>query len=864
MTAVPPTGRPDEAALFEQLCELPPHEQSARLDALVRDAPALAARLRRLLALDVAYGAHTARSVVPPQAADPLGDVSDVGPFRLVKQIGRGGMGVVYLAERRDNFAQQVAIKLMPRFAADDAGRERFARERRLLAQLRHPHICSILDGGELGDGTPWLAMALVHGESLCAWCAAHEATLETRIELFLQLCDAVQYAHRNLVIHRDIKDSNVLVDEHGDVRLLDFGIARAIDTDNASEHTAAQDLVFSPMTAAPEQIRGERGTVAIDIYGLGVLLHRLLTGLLPFERMRGDALEIQRAILERVPPRMSDALQQALDARDPAAVASVSPTRLRGELDAVVAHCLRKAPDERYPDVADLARDLQAWRTGHPLSISDNDRLYRLGKFLRRHRTAAIFSTLALIGLLGSLTVMRWEATQLQAQRDEARAARARADIDRDRARAVADFMRSTFEQADPGKASGDALLARDLIERGKRRLGDLDAQPEVQADLALLMAENEAGLHLYQKSATTYAAYRRQIDALTQRDPDVRWRALALQSTVHRELDADSPALDAQIEALSRLANTPQRQARVARERERLLSRRSAFGEAARTLEDAWNRLGAQLPADDALRLRIDLGFALLSAKRLDDGQRVIDAIDRTTLWKRDPELQVLAWRLIVRDMDQRHEPLDGRVRAIAAWRGVAERFYGTDSLEAANTYVWTVGVTEDPAAQDALMQRAYAIQREKMPPETMDRARVEYNMAIYFLELRHARTQAEPHMAQAVKLGRIATSRAHGDVRTFELTWAKTLNALGRPAQCLAELDDPPGAPGSPSDAEKLGALDLELAKAALALDRPAKARERLDAVAALWARQQAPMPPTQADALDELRARLGDAR
>ncbi len=165
---------------------------------------------------------------------DPLGDISDIGAFRLVRQIGRGGMCVVYLAERRSGFEQQVAIKIMPRFAIDDASRERFAQERRILAQLRHSNICSILDGGELADGTPWLAMEYVPGESLCAWCARHRSDSRERIALFLQLCDAVQYAHRNLVIHRDLKDSNVMIDERGAAKLLDSGIAKSLAASQA------------------------------------------------------------------------------------------------------------------------------------------------------------------------------------------------------------------------------------------------------------------------------------------------------------------------------------------------------------------------------------------------------------------------------------------------------------------------------------------------------------------------------------------------------------------------------------------------------------------------------------------------------
>ncbi len=398
----------DEARLFETLCELGPEAQAQRLVELDQTHPALSSRLRRLLAIDEAYGTHTARSVLATELPDPLGDISDIGAFQLVRQIGRGGMGVVYLAERRSGFEQQVAIKIMPRFAIEDASRERFAQERRILAQLRHPNICSILDGGELADGTPWLAMEYVPGESLCAWCARHRSDARERIALFLQLCDAVQYAHRNLVIHRDLKDSNVMIDERGGVKLLDFGIAKSLAAMADAGQTAIQDRFFSPMTAAPEQLRGERATVAVDVYALGALLHQLLCGLLPFEQPQRDPTELQRAILDTVPPRMSDVLLRgrttgpATNAVEPL----VTATALRGELDAIVAHCLRKDASERYAEVGELARDLRAWLSGHPISISRNDRLYRLGKFLRRNRLGATVVALAAGSVLLALAV--------------------------------------------------------------------------------------------------------------------------------------------------------------------------------------------------------------------------------------------------------------------------------------------------------------------------------------------------------------------------------------------------------------------------------------------------------------------------
>lgn len=866
--AVPPEGDIDEAQLFETLCELEPETQAQRLRALDRTHPALAARLRRLLAIDEAYGTHTARSVVTADMSDPVGDISDIGAFRLVRQIGRGGMGVVYLAERRSDFAQQVAIKIMPRFAIDDMSRVRFAQERRILAQLRHPNICSILDGGELAEGTPWLAMEYVPGESLCAWCERTGSGLRERIGLFLQLCDAVQYAHRNLVIHRDLKDSNVLVCEHGDargtVKLLDFGIAKSLVETADGAQTALQDRFFSPMTAAPEQLRGERATVAVDVYALGVLLHQLLCGALPFARPHRDPIELQRAILDTVPPRMSEALTRERESLAAAADAEASPIaarELQGELDAIVAHCLRKDASERYVEVGDLARDLRAWLSGHPISISGNHRLYRLRKFVRRNRVGVAFAALTACSVLIALAVTLWQAAALRTERDAAQAARLRSDIDRDRARAVAGFMRSAFEEADPGKASEGGLLARELIERGKRRLDRLDDQPDVQAELALLLAESNAGMGLVQESDALFRKHAEAIETLSATDPKVRWRAGLLRLSNQIVLADDGPPLDAALSALQRIADTPEAHMQVARQQERLHVRRSEFGLAARTLEDAWRRYSGALDEESELQLRIDLGYALLSAARNTDARRICESIDRAALRDRDPALQIRALRLLVRELDARGSDRDALIRTIGDWRRTAEQLYGSDSLEAAKAYVWSVGVITDPHEQDALMRKAYAIQTAKLPPVSTARAYAEYNMAGFYLEYRHPAELAEPHLARAVQIGRKASSRAHADVRKFELTWAETLNRLGRHRECIDRLSAPPGEPDDAVDAEALGGLRLELAKAAAALRRPEDARREIAAVEALWREIGKPLPATLAGTLRTLKTGLG---
>jgi serine/threonine-protein kinase len=795
-----------------------------------------------------------------PDATQRIGDGDDIGAFRLLRKIGRGGMGVVYLAERRSGFVQQVAIKLMPRFAIDARSRERFAQERRLLAQLRHPNICSILDGGELDDGTPWLAMEYVHGESLCAWCARHATPLRERIELFLQLCDAVQYAHQQLVIHRDLKDNNVLIETIGNgratVKLLDFGIAKSLEETSEDNRTAAQDRFFSPMTAAPEQIRGERATVSVDVYALGALLHQLLCGFLPFAHPRRDPAELQRAILELVPPKMSDALERAQAVQNQSTQPPVSARALQRELDAIVAHCLRKAPEERYDDVGALARDLRAWLSGHPISISNDDRFYRIGKFIRRNRAPVALTAATAFSVLAALGITLWQAAELRAQRDAAQAAQQRSEIDRDRARAVAGFMRDTFEQADPGKASEGGLLARDLIERGKRKLDRLDGQQDVQAELALLLAESDAGMGLVQESDAIYRAHAPAIETLSSTDPKLRWRARLLRVSNDIVIGADGPRLDTELAQLQRLADTPDAQVQLAYQRQRLYARRSQFELAARTLEDAWRRYAPGLSEESKLRLQIDLARALISAMRKDDARRISESIDRDALDRHEPELQIRALSLIAYELRERESDPVALADVVARWQRTAERLYGSESLPAARAYLWSVGVTDDPSEQEALMRKGYGIQTAKLPPISSARAQAEYNMAFFYLNLRQRPDLAEPHLAKAVEIGRSVSSRSHADVSKFERTWARTLNELGRYRECLNRLSDPPWKPEAESDAKTLSELRLELAKANVAVGRLADARAEAAAITALWQRIGKTMPDALAKSVQAL--------
>src|ERR1700742_2260768 len=269
-----------------------------------------------------------------------LAEGTRLGPWRLLHLIGRGGAGEVYLAERADGaFQQRVAVKVMQRGAVAEVAR--FQAEREILARLEHPGIARLLDGGVTDDGRPYMTMEFVEGRSITDYCRLINATLEQRLGLFLQVCDAVAYAHRNLVVHRDLKPSNILVTPNGTVKLLDFGIAKLLDAQRARV-TQAAATPMTPICAAPEQLTGGPVTTATDVYALGLLLFELLSGTHPWMGSDTPVLQAMRTVLQRPAPTLS----RTAEAQPNPPV----PVRLiRGDFDAIVAKALRKEPGDRY-----------------------------------------------------------------------------------------------------------------------------------------------------------------------------------------------------------------------------------------------------------------------------------------------------------------------------------------------------------------------------------------------------------------------------------------------------------------------------------------------------------------------------------
>ncbi len=363
-----------------------------------------------------------------------------IGAYRIVEEIGRGGMGEVYRAVRADGqFDQQVAIKLVRTGFDTSFILERFRNERQILASLDHPNIARLLDGGTTDDGVPFLAMELIEGLRIDDYCNTHKLNLTQRLQLFRQVCPAVQYAHQRLVVHRDLKPSNILVTSEGVPKLLDFGIAKIVDPAASAEATMARPM--TPQYASPEQVRGEVITTASDVYSLGVILYLLLTGRSPYRLRANTPHELSRAITETEPQRPSAVVLTAgnggLEDRQAgqtpmpesaAAMPETNPAKLRrrlvGELDDILLMALRKEPERRYGSVQEFSDDLGRHLDGMPVNATKGSTAYRAGKFLRRHKGKVLAGALAAVALLIGAGLILREARIARAEsiRAEAR----------------------------------------------------------------------------------------------------------------------------------------------------------------------------------------------------------------------------------------------------------------------------------------------------------------------------------------------------------------------------------------------------------------------------------------------------------
>ncbi len=506
--------------LFGQAAEIPAAERAAFLERATQGDEEVRREVESLLAADEAAEGFLDKPATPAPVSELLEHPeaqndgrlteSHVGPYRLLSELGEGGMSRVYLAVRDDDqFKKHVAIKVIRDGPHSAELVARFRTERQILANLDHPNIARILDGGSTREGLPYFVMDYIEGEPLDEYCDRQQLSIAERVRIFLPICSAVEYAHRNLVVHRDLKPSNILVTSDGTPKLLDFGIAKLL---KPGEFALPLDLTtpdlrpLTPYYASPEQLRAEPITTTSDVYSLGVLLFKLLTGRFPYRFADRSIKEVERAVLDMDPDPPSAAVARPEDARvssdtqtreDLAAARQSPPSRLArelaGDIDNILLIALRKEPEKRYASVRMFAEDLRRHLNGEPVHARGDQLGYRVSRFLRRYRMVTGVAAAFLALLIGFSIAVSIQARTAAAERDQAQ-------LERDRAEQVVLFLQGLFQLSDPDQAGGETITAREILDQGAARVEqELADQPIVQATLMEAIGNVYRNLGLY-----------------------------------------------------------------------------------------------------------------------------------------------------------------------------------------------------------------------------------------------------------------------------------------------------------------------------------------------------------------------------
>lgn len=557
--------------LLDTLLDLPADARSAALERIAPPA-AVRERVEQLLRSvehsgEQFEGAALRFAPAAPDLAAAFRPGTRMGRWVLGEEIGRGGMSVVFEAHDALQPERRVAVKLLAAVLASGSGEERLQREQQALSRLSHPLIVPLVEAGVLADGTPWLAMALVEGDRIDAWCVERQLDVSGRVGLMVEVADAVAHAHRALVVHRDLKPANVLVDRDANVRLLDFGIAGMLDPGGERTHTLMQAL--TPEYAAPEQFEGAPASTAMDVYGLGALLHRLLTGAPPARRTDADS------------PTALPSAGVADAAFGGRAGATRARAALRGDLDAILLKALEHEPARRYPGAGEFGADLRAWLDGRPVSAQRPTLRYRVERFVRRHRGAVSIAVVAVVAVLGALALALWQSGRAAeaarvAERQAVQAARESA-----RAEAVSAFLLEVFATAAAGAPRDSLPTTAQLLDAAERRVQEaFPGEPETRARLLLALGEVQMSLGRLERGEGMLA------------------EALALVSG-----DSGARAVDV---------------ARIEAELARARFRRGEFSAALEVTESALARLPATSGGDGDLKLReaiVDVRTSALS---------------------------------------------------------------------------------------------------------------------------------------------------------------------------------------------------------------------------------------------------------
>ncbi len=773
--------------IFEEVEALPPAERDARLADLCSGDDALRREIASLLAAEAAAGEFLEQ---PPLPTD-LSNIADialpppsavgrrVGPWRVEKKLGEGGMATVYLGERADGeFRQQVAIKVFGYGADRSDLLERFRSERQILASLEHPNIARLLDGGTTEDGLPYLVMEYIDGVPIDRYCDEQGLGIDARIDLFREVCSAVQFAHQNLVVHRDIKPSNILVTADGRPHLLDFGIAKLLEgsTLPGADLTRTGQRLMTPHYASPEQVEGRVVTTASDVYALGVLLYVLLTGRLPY-RLDPDRLgAVEQAVVEQQPEKPSTAAGRSVPSGDAAPADTVQDRRLArrlaGDLDNIVLMALRKEPQRRYGSVELLSEDLRRYRERMPVLARPLTLGYRTSKFVSRHRLGVGLAAGVFLLVLGLAVVMTVQAVRLARQRDEIRR-------ERDKAVEVARLLENIFSVTDPSEARGQTVTAREILDQGVARVQTgLKDQPEVQAALATTIGKAYRGLGLNDRSLPLLE------------------RSLALRRQVYGN---EHPEVAASLDALGTLAQARGDLDRAeALHRESLEMRRKLLGSNDPAVAESLNSLATDLATkaqyDDAEPLFRE-ALAINRRRFGNDHEEVATNLGNLGFIEKQrghPEEAEALYREALATMRRVFGPAHPNIAtqlnnlavlqtergdiagAEASYRealAVAHRVYGEEHAEIAlqhNNLASLLVLRGDSKAAEPLLRRSLTMRRKLLGPEHEQVSMGLHNLA-RVLEERGDLAAARPLYEEALRISRKALGAEHPRVAT-----------------------------------------------------------------------------------------------
>jgi len=786
---------------FAGLETMTPEQRESRLAEIAEDDRELAGELRELLAEhDADRPLEIERLFSGGESKAQGGSIGrQIGPYRIIEVLGRGGMGEVFLAERIDGaFEQRVALKLVRAAIDNPHARARFLAERQILARLQHPNVARLLDGGVTDDGAPYLAMEFVRGETITDYCDRLELGVEERLDLLIQVCEGVHAAHRQLVVHRDLKPSNIMVDGDGEVKLLDFGIAKMLSPGEADDAALTETgaYLLTPEYASPEQVAGDPLGTSSDVYALGLVAYRLLTGLPGQSVETRSPAGIYRAVCHEAPPPPSKAVVDDADGdadgrarRRGGLSASRLSRRLAGDLDMIISKALRKEPDRRYLSAEDLAADLRRHLTRMPVEARGDHLGYRAGRFISRHKAIVAAAAAVVSGLAVSLGLSL-------ASLDAARRAESRAVAEAESSRKLVEFVVGLFDASDPTAAPGQEITARSLLDRGAESIrDDLEAKPELVADMLLAIggAYDKLG---YSAQAIPFLEEAAELHAASSDSPE---HAAALQTLASVQTNAGS--YDAAVASARRAVEILQAVENA--EPEDLADAYSNLGgilfvlrrgtEAIEFLEEAV-ALRRTMPNPDIRRLTIDLdylGNSIFDSGDFDAGlellREAVDALERSNA--RPAEIADNQTRLGLRLVAaRRYDEAEAELaQSLERARTAAEEGHHPelqDALLASATLAEARGDLDTAAAElTAALGESLAIWGPEHPKTAMIRLRRgkvllaadDYDGAITELETGRA--------ALASRAG-----SHHGHLAAFDLPIAQALAAAGRTREAV----------------------------------------------------------------------------